>query len=163
MLLRALSECLFKHWQGLKHISRKPDAVFDAVKKYFLMSSLHFPWCIFEPFPCVLSLGSREVSPCLFTSSGRCIEQVLIPPATFWIELYRMLNFVHYFSSEKMPHIRFLQKIPNMCDIQFFVRRKHKSRAQFQFPLTVSEKADLGFHKINWPCAVLCIRVHFTL
>lgn len=31
--------------------------------------------------------------------------------------------------------------------IQFYVRKKSKSCAQFKSPLIVSEKADVGFHK----------------
>lgn len=53
-----------KQWQvwGIGQLSRKPIPGFDhpLVRRGFLMSNLNLLWCIFEAFPCVLSLDAKE-------------------------------------------------------------------------------------------------------
>lgn len=48
------------------------------VRKFFILSCLNLPWCIFVLFPCILSLDPRSRTwhhPLRFPSSGSCREQ----------------------------------------------------------------------------------------
>ena len=87
MLLRALSKCLLNP-DRLGASTSSLGSLFSSlttlsVKKFFLMSGLNLPWCSFEPFPCILSLDTREKSsaphfPCpLFRKQWRAVRSPL--------------------------------------------------------------------------------------
>jgi len=64
MLLRALSKCLLNP-DRLGALTTSLGSLFQhlttlSVKKCSLMSSLNLPWHSFEPFPHILSLGTKR-------------------------------------------------------------------------------------------------------
>jgi len=64
MLLRALSKCLL-NTERVGASTASLGSLFQClstllVRKCFLRPSLNLPWRSFEPFPCVLSLDTRE-------------------------------------------------------------------------------------------------------